>query len=152
MVYTTLENTLLLVNNLLEFHFHKHSQPSLSISSDIKCSSANWQDSCCFKFQPRHFFTPEQNCPILDDSHTNECIYLGWVLPYKRLMRMCRWIGSHFPIEHHEVAFSTELLEWGHTFLIFEGKTVPRKWFTASKRNRMFVLEVKVKSSSFNIR
>ena len=49
----------------------------------------------------------------------------GGVLPYKRLMGMCRLMGSHF---HHWIdywlEFSIELLEWGHTFSDFWGKTV----------------------------
>ena len=45
------------------------------------------------------------------------------VLPYKRLMWMCRWMGSHFHdwIDNNGVAFSVELLEWGRTFLDFLG-------------------------------
>ena len=48
----------------------------------------------------------------------------GEVLPYKRLMGMCRWMGSHFHvwIDYNGVAFSTELLEWGRTFSDFWGK------------------------------
>ena len=40
------------------------------------------------------------------------------VLPYKRLIGMCRWMGSHFHvwIDYNGVAFSIELLEWGRTF------------------------------------
>ena len=34
---------------------------------------------------------------------------LGGILLYKRLMEMCRWMGSHFP----------ELLEWGRKFSDF---------------------------------
>ena len=50
----------------------------------------------------------------------------GGVLPYKRLMGMCHWMGSHFHdgIDYHEVAFSIELLEWGCTFSDVWGKTV----------------------------
>ena len=50
----------------------------------------------------------------------------GGVLPYKRLMGMCRWMGSHFHdwIDYNGVAFSIELLEWGRTFSDFWGKTV----------------------------
>ena len=42
----------------------------------------------------------------------------GEVLPYKRLMGMCRWMGSHFHdwVDYNGVAFSIELLEWGRTF------------------------------------
>ena len=45
----------------------------------------------------------------------------GGVLPYKRLMRMCRWMGSHFHVcsDYNGVAFSTQLLEWGPTFSDF---------------------------------
>ena len=47
----------------------------------------------------------------------------GEVLPYKRLMGMCRRMGLHFYdwIDHNGVAFSIELLEWGHTFSEFWG-------------------------------
>ena len=39
----------------------------------------------------------------------------GGVVPYKRLMGICRWMGSHFHewIDYNVVAFSRELLEWG---------------------------------------
>ena len=45
----------------------------------------------------------------------------GEVLPYKRLMGMRRWMGSHFHvwIDYNGVAFSMELLEWGRTFSDF---------------------------------
>ena len=48
------------------------------------------------------------------------------VLPYKRLMGMCRWMGLHFHdwIDYNGVAFSKELLEWGRTFSDFWGKRV----------------------------
>ena len=50
----------------------------------------------------------------------------GGVLPYKRLMGMCRWMRSHFHdwSDKNGVAFSIELLEWGRTFSDFWGKTV----------------------------
>ena len=65
------------------------------------------------------------------------------VLPYKRLMGMCRSMGSHFHdwIDYHGVAFSIELLEWGHTFSDFWGKVLfIQGVFVVSKRARMFVL------------
>ena len=39
----------------------------------------------------------------------------GWVISYRRLMGMCRWMGwhDHDWIDYHGVAFSVELLEWG---------------------------------------
>ena len=48
----------------------------------------------------------------------------GGVLPYERLMGMCRWMGSHFHdwIDNNGVAFSIELLEWGHKSSDFWGK------------------------------
>ena len=42
----------------------------------------------------------------------------GGALPYKRLMGMCRLMGSHFHdlIDYKGDAFSIELLGWGRTF------------------------------------
>ena len=50
----------------------------------------------------------------------------GGVLPYKWLLGMCRWMGSHFHdwIDFYGVAFSVELLEWDRTFSDFWGETV----------------------------
>ena len=47
----------------------------------------------------------------------------GGVLPFKRLMVMCRWMGSHFHdwIDYNGFTFLLELLEWGHTFSGFLG-------------------------------
>ena len=47
----------------------------------------------------------------------------GGVLPYERLLGMCRWMGSHFHdwIDYNGVTFLVELLEWGHTFSGFLG-------------------------------
>ena len=48
------------------------------------------------------------------------------VLPYKRLMGMCRWMGSHFHVrsDYNGVTFSIQILEWGRTFSDFWCKTV----------------------------
>ena len=48
----------------------------------------------------------------------------GGVLPYKRLMGMCRRMGLHFHdwIDYNGVAFSIDLLEWGRKFSAFGGK------------------------------
>ena len=45
----------------------------------------------------------------------------GWLLSYKRLMGMCRWMGSHFQnwSGYDGVEFSIELLESGRTFSDF---------------------------------
>ena len=45
----------------------------------------------------------------------------GGVLSSKRLLGMCRWMGSHFHnwIDYNGVTFLVELLEWGHTFWDF---------------------------------
>ena len=50
----------------------------------------------------------------------------GGVLPQKRLMGMCRWMGSHFHdcVDYNQVAFSIELLQWGRRFSDFWGKKV----------------------------
>ena len=43
----------------------------------------------------------------------------GGVLPYKRLVGLCRWMGWHFHdwIDYYGVAFLIESLECGRTFL-----------------------------------
>ena len=48
----------------------------------------------------------------------------GGVLPNKRLLRMCRWMGSHFHnwTDYNGVTFLVELLEWGRKFSGFLGK------------------------------
>ena len=50
----------------------------------------------------------------------------GGVLPYKRLMGMCRWMGSHFHdwIDYNGVTFLVEFLEWGCTFRDFWDKKI----------------------------
>ena len=50
----------------------------------------------------------------------------GWGTSLKRLMGMCRWMGSHFHdwIDYNGVSFSVELLEWGCTFSDFWGMKV----------------------------
>ena len=47
----------------------------------------------------------------------------GGVLPYKRLLGMCRWMGSHFHdwTDYNGVAFLVQLLEWDRTFSGFVG-------------------------------
>ena len=47
----------------------------------------------------------------------------GGLLPYKRLLGMCRWMGPHFQewSDYNGVAFSRELLEWGRAFSDFWG-------------------------------
>ena len=60
--------------------------------------------------------------------YSKEIIVLGLLgrgaLSYKRLMGMCRWMGSHFEdwTDDNGVAFSKELLEWGRTFSDFWGR------------------------------
>ena len=70
----------------------------------------------------------------------------GGILPYKRLMGMCRWMRSHFHdwIDYDGFAFLIELLEWGRTFSDFRGV---RQFFifTVRKGTRMFVLKMKRK-------
>ena len=42
----------------------------------------------------------------------------GGVLPSKRLLGMCRWMGSYFHnwTDYNRVTFLVELLEWGRKF------------------------------------
>ena len=61
---------------------------------------------CCAKFETGQTFQPI-------------------TLPFKRLMGMCRSMGSHFHdlIDINGAALSIELLEWGRTFSDFwDGK------------------------------
>ena len=70
-----------------------------------------------------HKWTPS-GCEKGKVSITRAC-HLTWrALPHKSLMGMCRWMGSYFHdwIDYHGVAFSIELLGWGHTFSDFWGK------------------------------
>ena len=45
------------------------------------------------------------------------------VFPRKRLLGMCRWMGSHFhnKADYNGVTFLVELPEWGRTFSGFLG-------------------------------
>ena len=47
----------------------------------------------------------------------------GGVLPSKRLLGMCRWMGSHFHnwTDYNGVTFLVESLEWGRKFSGFLG-------------------------------
>ena len=47
----------------------------------------------------------------------------GGVLPSKRLLGMCHWMGSHFHnwTDYNGVTFLVELLEWGRKFSGFLG-------------------------------
>ena len=64
--------------------------------------------------------------PALQSNSPPEGVPSGGLLSYKRLMAMCRWMGSHFHdwIDNNGVAFSREFLEWGRTFSDLWGKTV----------------------------
>ena len=45
----------------------------------------------------------------------------GVVLPHRKLMGMCRWMGSHFHdwIDYNGLHFQYLLLQWGRTYLDF---------------------------------
>ena len=47
----------------------------------------------------------------------------GGILPYKRLLGMCRWMGSHFHdwIDYNGVAFSIEFTRMGSHIFCFLG-------------------------------
>ena len=64
----------------------------------------------------------------------------GGVLPYERLVELCRWMGSHFHdwIDYYGVAFLIELLEWGSHIFVFGLRQF--FIFTVHKRTRTFVL------------
>ena len=50
----------------------------------------------------------------------------GGVLPSKRLLGMCRWMGSHFHswTDYNGVTFLVELLEWVANFRDFWDKKI----------------------------
>ena len=62
----------------------------------------------------------------IKNQRTKRNKILGRVLPYKRLMGMCRWLRTYFHdwVDYNGVEFSTELLEPGRTLSDFWGKTV----------------------------
>ena len=81
---------------------------------------------------PRRRLLPTPLVFILGYANTENVFYCfniggvappggGGVLPHKRLMGTCRWMGSHFHnwIDYNGVAFSIEVLERGRTFSDF---------------------------------
>ena len=54
---------------------------------------------------------------------SSKAFYPGGVLPSKRLLGICRWMGSHFHYwtDYNGVTFLVELLEWGRKFSGFLG-------------------------------
>ena len=65
----------------------------------------------------------------------------GRVLPYKRRIGMCRWMGSHFHdwIDYNGVAFSIDLLEWGCKFSDF-WVSRDSKWKDSRLKNQEVVV------------
>ena len=61
---------------------------------------------------------PARNCLTAGLNYCAKKPPGAGLLPYKRLMGMCRWMGSHFQdwIDYNDDAFSIDLLEWGHIF------------------------------------
>ena len=62
--------------------------------------------------------------------------------PYKRLIGMCRWMGSHFHewSDYNGVAFSIDLPEWGRKFSDFWGKPRDSKWEDSQLKNQEVVV------------
>ena len=67
---------------------------------------------------------PKSPLEVLVDVQLQVKVSGGGVLSYKRILGMCRWMGSHFHdwIDYNGVAFSIDLLEWGRKFSDFWGK------------------------------
>ena len=75
----------------------------------------------------RLFVIQTRYCAVIRRRSIQPGVGGGGVLPYKRLLGMCRWMGSHFNdwIDRTGVAFSTELLESrGRTFSDFWGRKI----------------------------
>lgn len=67
-----LMNRPILVNNSLEFYFHRLPKPSLCISSDTKCSSANYKPAAVSSFkQVTNFLASEKLCWKVHEPHGN---------------------------------------------------------------------------------
>ena len=64
-----------------------------------------------------------QEPPLEREGAATQYNIPGGVLPSKRLLGMCRWMGSHFHnwTDYNGVTFLVELLEWGRTFSGFLG-------------------------------
>ena len=62
-------------------------------------------------------------CLCTDVSVSMSTYFRGGVLPSKRLLGMCRWMGLHFHnwTDYNGVTFLVELLEWGRKFSGFLG-------------------------------
>ena len=70
------------------------------------------------------FHLNEQTCKMMEAEASNSCAGGRGVLPNKRLLGMCRWMGSHFHnwTDYNGVTFLVELLEeWSRTFSRFLG-------------------------------
>ena len=115
--------------------------PSTDISVDISVDiSADTRPMYWLTYQPsvdwyvsRHI--GRVSVDMSTDMSVKGCTKYTWseyltadlgrrgVLPDKRLMGICRWMGPHFHnwIDYHGVAFSIQLLERGHTFSKFWG-------------------------------
>ena len=63
------------------------------------------------------------------------------VLPYKRLIGMCRWMWSHFHdwSDYNGVVFSIDVLEWGRRFSDF-GVSRDSKWEDSQLKNQKVVV------------
>ena len=64
-------------------------------------------------------------CEIVQYNSLSSGVHTrGGVLPYKSLMGMYHWMGSHFHSwsDYYGVAFLIELLEWSRKFSNFGGK------------------------------
>ena len=103
----------------------------LTVNQETKTSqSPGWATQTIFSLLPeakscavRLLYAVSLLSPsLLTQYHFSACA----IQPYKRLMGMCRLMGSHFHdwIDYNGVAFSKELLEWGRTFSDFWGKRV----------------------------
>ena len=82
------------------------------VKKNLLSSISERLNDCGFSYEYPDLFSPQIGAYICPGG-----------LPYKRLMGMCRWVGSHFhdSIDYNGVAFSIELLEWGHTSSDFGG-------------------------------
>ena len=62
-----------------------------------------------------------RHCNSFSSFQFYNCHSPGRILPYKRLMGMCHWMGSHFHdwIDYNGVAFSIEFTRMGSHIFCF---------------------------------
>ena len=109
------------------------------LRSRIELSSQGPGDICLSKSD-----MPATHTQTCTNSRTTQIVTSrgegGGLLPSKRLLGMCRWMGSHFHnwTDYNGVTFLVELLEWGRKFSGFLGQENSGKQVFKNRKIRGF--------------